>query len=111
MSVIVNHKKSQSLKRWGGFSMAVGIILVVISGINLIFGAMDDSDYLIEISLATFGVGLLIMLFSQFVSGFSIIVHNTENQLAEKGEASFIDKSDNTASGFYCEGEEDKRKE
>ena len=110
MSVIVNHKKSQSLKRWGGFSMAIGIILVVMSVTDLIFGAKDDNDYLIEISLATFGVGLLVMLFSRFVSGFSIIVHNTENQLAEKGEESFIVKSDNTASGFYCEGEEVKRK-
>lgn len=90
MKRIANHKVSKRIDAWGTF-IKVLAILSIIGGIITTIAAASDSEPYWSIGLIIIFSGLLLMAGAKIIEGFSIVVHNAEQQNVDSGDDTYLD--------------------
>lgn len=90
MKRIANHKVSKRIDAWGIFIRVLSI-LSIIGGIITTIAAAADSEPYWSIGLAIIFSGLLLMAGAKIIEGFSIVVHNAEQQSVDSGDNTYLD--------------------
>lgn len=90
MKRIAKHKISDRISGWSVFIFVLGM-LSVIAGIGTFIFSASDSEPLWGVSVGIIAAGLLLLASARVMEGFSVLVHNAEQQSVDSGDDTYLD--------------------